>query len=314
MCPTVGRVKTSLPSDEWADLLGAVDGVEVVVDDLSGPQDHHRDVVVVVPPYLRPWDVGLLAGMPRLRLVQLLSAGYDGILERVPHGVLLANAAGVHDDSTAELALALVLAQLRGIPDFVRAQDRAEWMRPGILPSLADRRVLLLGYGSIGHAIARRLLPFGVELTVVASRAREGDELVAVVHGVDALPTLLPRHDVVIAIVPLTDSTRGLVDDGFLAAMPDGALFVNVARGPVAVTDALVRHGGRLRIAVDVTDPEPLPADHPLWHTPGVLVSPHVGGATTAFAPRAVAMLRDQLARVARGEEPRHVIHRPSDH
>jgi phosphoglycerate dehydrogenase-like enzyme len=239
-----------------------------------------------------------------------MSAGYEDVLPLVPPAVQLANAAGVHDASTAELAVGLVLASLRGIPEMVRAQEQHRWAELGGRRSLADRAVLILGYGSVGRAIARRLAGFEVTVTAVASRARRGDDLVGVVRGVDELPELLPLHDVVIVIVPLNERTRGMVDDTFLAAMPAGAVLVNVARGAVVDTDALVRAcaSGRLLAAVDVTDPEPLPADHPLWDTPGVLVSPHVGGFTSAFRPRAIALLRAQLARFGRGEPLHNLV------
>jgi phosphoglycerate dehydrogenase-like enzyme len=108
----------------------------------------------------------------------------------------------------------------------------------------------------------------------------------------------------------LTDETRGLVDKDFLAAMPDGALLVNGARGPVADTDALLAElrSGRLRAAVDVTDPEPLPAGHPLWEAPGLLLTPHVGGSVPAAMRRAFRVMREQLAYYARGEEPPNVV------
>ncbi len=298
----------TLPDPDWIEALGGVDGVDLVADDLSGPRPHHAEVEIVVPPYMRAWDTSLLRGMPSLRLVQLLTAGYDNVLGAVPDGVHLANAAGVHDDSTAELAVGLALASLRGIPEFARAQAEGEWLRPGILPSLADRRVLIVGYGSVGRAIARRVLAFETTVTAVASRPRAGDDLVEEVHGIDDLESLLPEHDLVVVVVPLTESTHGLVDDAFLGRMPDGALLVNVARGPVADTDALVRHAGRLRLALDVTDPEPLPAGHPLWSAPATLISPHVGGASTAFRPRAVRLLREQLERVVAGEPVHHLV------
>jgi phosphoglycerate dehydrogenase-like enzyme len=170
--------------------------------------------------------------------------------------------------------------------------------------------VLLLGYGAIGRAIARRLSVFEVSITAVASAARAGDEFVDTIHGTGELPDLLPDHDVVIVIVPLTDSTRQLVDARFLAALPDGALIVNVARGAVVETDALQREcaAGRLLAALDVTDPEPLPADHPLWDTPGVLISPHLGGPSTAFEPRALTLLRRELARYAAGDGLSNVV------
>jgi len=145
-------------------------------------------------------------------------------------------------------------------------------------------------------------------LTAVATRAREGDELVPQIHGIDDLPGLLPHTDILIVIVPLVERTHHLIDDAVLAALPDGALVVNVARGKVADTDAILRHAGRLRFALDVTDPEPLPDDHPLWKAPDVLISPHVGGATTAFRPRAVRLLRAQIEQYARTGSIDHVV------
>lgn len=298
----------SFPDPSWRDDVGPLDGIEPVLWDPREPVPD-RPVEVVIAPYLRPAaELAAVAGMPSVRLVQLLTAGFDGALEAVPDTVAVANAAGVHDASTAELAVGLALAALRGIPEAVRAGDRGEWLRMAGRRALADRRVLIVGYGSVGRAIAARLRPFEVGITAVASRARVGDDLVERVHGALDLPDLLPAHDVVILAVPLTDATRGLVGEDFLAAVPDGALVVNVARGQVADTDAVMRHAGRLAFALDVTDPEPLPADHPLWSAPDVLITPHVGGATSAFRPRAVALLRDQLARLADGRPPLHLV------
>jgi len=300
----------SLPDREWIDLVGPLGDVEMVPWDLVSDPPRRDEISFVVPPYMvsSPWQrLGLLPG---LRVVQLLSAGYETVLPALPAGVKLANASGVHDASTAELAVTLALSSLRGIPDFVVAQGRSHWLPAETRTSLADRKVLILGYGGIGVAIARRLSGFEVKLTAVASRARAGDDLVDSVHGVDELPALLPTHDVIIVIVPLSEATTGLVDRGFLASMPDGALLVNVSRGKVVDTEALVEvvGSGRIRAALDVTDPEPLPADHPLWRMPGVLISPHVGGVTTAFTPRAIALLREQIAAFA-GERPlRNVV------
>jgi phosphoglycerate dehydrogenase-like enzyme len=190
------------------------------------------------------------------------------------------------------------------------AQSSSSWAMPRIWDALADKRVLVVGYGQIGQAIVRRVLPFEVEVTVVASRRRGGDELVDVVHGIDELSELAPAADVLVLIVPLTDATRRLVDADLLARLPDGALVVNVARGGVVDTDALVAEcaTGRLRAALDVTDPEPLPDGHPLWSTPGVLITPHVGGATTAMAPRAVALLRRQVEALRDGRPLDNVV------
>ena len=301
----------SLPDVEWIDLVGPMEGVEMVAWDMVGEPPRRDEIAFVVPPYFASTEWERLRLLPGLRVVQLLTAGYDNVLSALPAGVQLANAAGVHDASTAELAVTLTLSSLRGIPEFVAAQGRSQWLPLGLRSSLADKKVLILGYGGIGAAIARRLSGFEVSLTAVASRARVGDELVDRVHGVDELPALLPEHDVVIVIVPLSDATTGLVGRDFLASMRDGALLVNVSRGKVVDTQALLEatSTGRIRAALDVTDPEPLPDDHPLWQVPGVLISPHVGGATSAFAPRAVALLREQIAAFA-GERPlRNVVH-----
>ena len=185
----------------------------------------------------------------------------------------------------------------------MRAQDRHEWS-PGWHPALADRTVLLVGYGAIGRAIEARLAPFECQVVPVARTARDG------VHGIDELPALLPDADVVVLVLPLTDETRGLVDEAFLARMKDGALLVNVARGAVVSTPALVDalQSRRITAAVDVVDPEPLPEDSPLWDCPGLLVSPHVGGSSSAMWPRAYRLVRDQLHRIADGEEPVNVM------
>jgi len=297
----------SLPDAEVRSWLGqAPDGVDFIEWNLSGAAPSNV-IDVVVPPYMGgPSRLASLAGV-KTRLVQSLSIGYDGVAAALPPGHVYANAASVHEASTAELALALVLAAQRGIPDFVRAASRGVWA-PEFRPSLADRRVLLVGYGGVGRAIEQRLVAFEVAMTRVAHRERF-DEL-GTIHAVASLPELLPDADIVIVAVPLTPDTTRLVDDHFLAAMHDGALLVNVARGQVADTDALVRHAssGRLRLALDVVDPEPLPDGHPLFALENVLISPHVGGATSAMQPRAKRLLLEQIARVQRGEPPVNVV------
>jgi phosphoglycerate dehydrogenase-like enzyme len=303
----------TVPEQVWVDRVAPwPSGVEPAVWDLDAPAGslggRADRVVMVVLPYLRTdTDLGHLAGLPALRLVQTLTAGYEAHLDGLPIGVALANAAGVHDASTAELAVGLVLASLRGIDRAVRDLPEQRWA-PSLLPSLADRRVLLVGSGGVGDAVRRRLEPFEVELTRVASRAR--DDAAGHVHGIEQVAGLLPRAEVVVLACPLTDATRGLVDARFLAAMPDGALLVNVARGPVVDTGALLAElgTGRLHAALDVVDPEPPPAGHPLWSAPNLLMTPHVGGATSAMAPRATALLRTQVGRLAAGEQPLHVV------
>lgn len=300
----------SFPDEQWLDAVGPVDGVTSVVWAPEGPVPE-EDVDVYVAPYMGgPDQVAVVAEKPSVRLVQLLSAGYDNVVPVLPEGVALANAAGVHDDSTAELAVGLALASLRGIDDAARAMTKGEWPGRRFRRSLADSRVLVVGYGSIGRAIARRLAPFELSITAVASRARDGDDLVERVHGIDELPGLLPDHDVVVLVVPLTDDTRHLVDDDFLSALADGSLVVNVARGPVVDTDALVEElrSGRLQAALDVVDPEPLPENHPLWGTPNTLLTPHIGGDTTAFEPRIVQMLTEQVRRINDGQKPLNIV------
>ncbi|MEU9441783.1 2-hydroxyacid dehydrogenase [Streptomyces sp. NPDC048304] len=271
------------------------------------------DCVVYVVPYMKRWPVKVrpLEHLANVRVVQTLTAGVDDVTARlsvIRPGVQLCNARGVHEASTAELALALTLASLRGIPDFVRAQDRGEWLG-GFRPALADKSVLIVGYGSIGAAVEDRLAPFEVARVARVARS-ERTTARGPVHPLTELPSLLPHADVVILSTPLTEQTRGLVDAQFLARMKDGALLVNVARGPVVDTKALLAEleSGRITAALDVTDPEPLPPGHPLWQAPGVLVSPHVGGPTSAFLPRAKRLLVEQLTRFVNQEPLRNVI------
>lgn len=262
------------------------------------------DCAYYVVPYMQGMDVAVrpLGAMTNLRVVQTLSAGVDHVrpgLDGLHAGVRLCNARGVHEASTAELALTLILASLRGIPDFVRGQQREEW-QSGFRPALADKTVLIVGYGSIGAAIEDRLVPFECARVARVARSSRTTER-GRVHAFTDLPELLPEADVVVLSTPLTEQTRGLAGAEFLAAMKDGALLVNVARGPVVDTKALLAEleSERLHAALDVTDPEPLPAGHPLWHAPGCLISPHAGGPTSAFMPRAKRLLASQLTRFA---------------
>ena len=306
------RIAT-VPDAEWIERVGPVAGVQMRSWDMSTPLPD-PEIGYAVHPYLTPAArVAAVGALPGERVVQLLTAGYDAHLPHRPETVTLCNAAGVHDAATAEQAVTLMLAALRGIPEFVHAQQQATWLPIRMWSGLADKRVLIVGYGRIGRAIAARLTPFEVSLTAVASRARVGDHLVPHVHGMAELPRLLPHADVVVLVVPLLPTTRGLVDADFLAAMPAGSLLVNVARGPVVDTEALLAatRTGRLFAALDVTDPEPLPDGHPLFGAAGVLVSPHVGGATRAFFPRAAALIRSQLQRYAVGQMPLHVVAGP---
>ncbi|MGA5564669.1 2-hydroxyacid dehydrogenase [Streptomyces platensis] len=300
-----------IPPDE---IEGLPDGLHYVHWDAGPdyPADPARCAFYAVP-YMKSAETLLrpLPLMSRVRVVQALTAGTENLLPGLadmPSGAQLCNARGLHDASTAELALTLILAALRGIPSFVRAQDAGEW-RPDFRPALADKSVLIVGYGSIGSAIEDRLTPFECARVVRIARTAR-DTVRGPVHPLSDLSAHLPDADVVVLATPLTDATRGLVGSGFLAQMKDGALLVNVARGGVVDTKALLAEleSGRLYAALDVTDPEPLPTGHPLWHAPGVLVTPHVGGPSSAFLPRAKRLIRDQLTLFAAGEPLRNVV------
>lgn len=297
----------SVPRSDLArDLDPLPEGVEVIVwpMDAAAPRGQ---IDLVVPPYMSlETALPLLEGV-QTRLVQGQSIGYEGIADKLPAEIAFANAATVHETSTAELAVALTLAVQRHLDAFAVAGTSGTW-GPVFAQSLADRRVLLLGYGGVGKAVATRLAPFEVEIVPVASHAREEDGIH--VHGIDELAELLPTVDIVILSLPGGDATRHIIGEAELSALPDGALIVNVGRGPLIDTDALVRHtqAGRIRAGLDVTDPEPLPQDHPLWNAPGVLISPHVGGASSAMHPRIAALVRRQIGHLLAGEEPENVV------
>jgi phosphoglycerate dehydrogenase-like enzyme len=282
------------------------DGVEVVEWSMKEPAPFDR-ADIVIPPYLQSLEI--LADLEGLDvvLVQSLSLGYDGVAEVLPKHMTFANAASVHETSTAELTLALILASQRAIPDFVRAAVAGRWS-PSWHQSLADRTILLVGYGGVGRAIESRLLPF--ETTVLRLARHERSDERGRIYGLGALNELLPMSDIVVVAVPLDEGTRHLVNREFLSLMSDGSLLVNVARGAVADTDALLAEArsGRLRLALDVTEPEPLPDGHPLFALENVLVSPHVGGMSSAALPRIARLIHQQIDRMRRGEEPVNVV------
>jgi phosphoglycerate dehydrogenase-like enzyme len=291
----------SLPTPDARDHLGeAPSGVELVIWDGHGdrPPGAERIEFFVGRYDAPPPPAAALAGLPRLRVVQLLSAGVEPWLPLVPEGVLLCNGRGVHGASTAELAVAGLLAVLRDLPGYEDRRRAHEW-RPTETAGVTGRRVLVLGAGDIGRRVATALAAFDAEVTLVARTARAG------VHALADLPALLPEHDAVVLALPNTPETRGLVDAGFLAALPDGAVLVNVARGAIVDTAALLAElrAERLHAFLDVTDPEPLPADHPLWDAPNLLLTPHVGGGTTGWPRRAYALVRAQLERYLAGQE-----------
>jgi phosphoglycerate dehydrogenase-like enzyme len=270
----------------------------VVADDEVPAADLGPVQVWIPQPRSRVPGPAFFAALPGLRLVQLQSAGAEHFARRLPPGVVLARARGAYTPATAEWVVCVTLAAQRGIPDLVRDQDAGRWA-PGIRRSLVGARVAVVGAGDIGREIGRMLAGFDVDLVLVGRRPRAG------VAGVEELPAVLPSADVVVLAVPATAETTGMVDAGFLAAMKDGALLVNAARGVVVDTDALLSEltSGRLRAALDVTDPEPLPDGHPLWSAPGLLLTPHLAGTVPATRSRVEAAVLDQLARVL-GDRP----------
>jgi phosphoglycerate dehydrogenase-like enzyme len=257
------------------------------------------DVDLVVPlARARAPVLALLAGPPgRLRVIQTLSAGVDWLVGKVPDRVTVCNARGVYDAPLAEWVVGAILAMQRGLVQARDAQARGAWevIEP---PELLGARVVIVGLGSIGTAIADRLRPFGVDVTGVGRTRRDG------VLGVEDLDAVLPGADVLVNVLPLTGETRGLLDAQRLGLLPDGALVVNGGRGATIDTGALVGEltSGRIRAALDVTDPEPLPADHPLWRLPNVLITPHMAGDSPGSITRSYQLAGDQIRRFASGE------------
>ncbi|WP_055479466.1 2-hydroxyacid dehydrogenase [Sphaerimonospora mesophila] len=265
-----------------------------------------KDVEIWVPPL--GWIPGipaLLGRMRGLRLLQTVTAGVEAYRPYLPEHAVLCNARGVHDAGTAEWVVGAMIAMLREFPGFALAQQRREWDYHHTA-ALADSTVLIVGYGSIGEAVERRLAGFEVDIIRVARAARESEN----VYGQDALPKLLPKADVVVLLVPATPATYGMVDADFLDEMKDGAVLVNAARGSVVDVDALLPEvsGGRLRAVLDVAPTEPLPPEHPLWTAPGVFITPHVAGSTPASARRIRKLVREQVIRYLSGRPLANMI------
>lgn len=299
---------------------------EVELIPLPAQLDHEVEIDVWVPdPYstraMRVWS-----HLRGVRLVLSMMAGTEWIPATVGPHVTICNAHGAHNISTAEWTLSAILAMLKYFPLYLEIQRAGEWKRrfeasahyahmtgdnrplypPVMLEELTGKRVLLVGYGAIGKEIERILTPFHVELQRIARRGRSEP----LVHAISELDNLLPWADVVVLILPLTDESRGLIGRKQIALMRQGALLVNAARGPIVQTDALVNalHAGRIRAALDVTDPEPLPKDHPLWSSPNLLITPHVGASSPQFAPRALKVAADELRRYIKGEPLRNAV------
>jgi phosphoglycerate dehydrogenase-like enzyme len=259
---------------------------------------HFEDAAFMVPSYGTAEALRFIASSPALRVIQTLEAGVDWLTGRVPEHVTLCNARGVRDTPVAEWVLAMLLAHGKGL---FEAAERRTWKywQPR---ELAGSTVLIVGHGSIGAALARRLEALDARVVGVARTARDG------LYGIEALPELLPKADAVVVLAPLTDQTRGFVDEAFLARMRDGAMFINAGRGALADTTALLDAAGRLRIALDVTDPEPLPDGHPLWRAPGVVISGHMAGDSPESFVRAYELVAAQLERFRTGQPLVNVV------
>jgi phosphoglycerate dehydrogenase-like enzyme len=305
---TDDRVVVCMPDFPERDLIGALpSNVEVVLYSVEpGPVPDLGGVDFLVPAgWISEPLFDALQRPGRLQVIQALSAGINFLVGHVPETVTVCNARGVYDRPVAEWVVGSILAMQRGIVRSRDGQARADWQdfEP---PELAGRRVLVLGHGTIGRAVADRLRPFGVEVTGIARTAREG------VLGLADLDGALPSADIVVNLLPLTTESTGLLDARRLSLLPDGALVVNAGRGRTVVTDDLVAElsSGRLRAALDVTDPEPLPDDHPLWRVPNALISPHVAGNSPESTARAFRLLGDQIRRFAAGEPLQNVVAR----
>lgn len=295
-----------VPDQNAIELLGEPpEGVRVVAwNGEEAKPDGLAETRFWVPQVEEAGDLpAMFAAMPELEVMQLTSAGVEDVVGRTPAGVKLCDARGVHGSSVAELVLLLILASQRRLPHFLDAQREGRWDLVEA-DDLRDKRVLIVGAGDLGEKTARRVRAFDGEAVLVAHSAREG------VHATDELPDLLPDADVVVLTVPLTKETTGLVDAEFLSRMADGALLINVARGKVVDTDALLAEltSERLRAGLDVVDPEPLPEGHPLWSAPGLILTPHAAGHIKQAGPRAFALVRDQIQRYVNGEPLINVV------
>lgn len=290
-----------------AEAAARLEFAPVPADPLGHP-DRER-VRGLIPPLMRNKDDApltlseLLASLPRLEYVQALSAGVDSLIGLIPPGVTLCTVRGAYDDPMAELLLAGILAVYKEVPHYVEAQARGRW-EPRRVRVLRGSRVLFVGYGSIAQRLEEHLAPFRVAVDRIARTPRDG------VAGLDALDRLLPEADVVVVLTPLTEATRGLVDERFLGLMKPGALLVNGARGQVADTAALLAaaQAGRVRAFLDVTEPEPLPPDHPLYAAPGVVLTPHIGSLVAENRALAFEVVRDNMTRWALGRPLRNVV------
>ncbi|MFE3228182.1 2-hydroxyacid dehydrogenase [Nocardia sp. NPDC059228] len=299
-------VTVLVPDDHGFATISRLEGARPVRYTLGEPLPAGADAAeVLVPAFLagRPESMALARSLPKLRLVQLLTAGAEAWVGELPDQVMISTARGAHGASTAEWTITGLLTVYREFIEFAVAQREHRWIQHRT-DTLHGKRILIIGAGDLATELRRMLLPFDTTVELVGTQAREG------VHGVGEIPDLLPHFDAVVLMVPVTTATIGMVDAAFLARMPDRAILVNAARGPVVRTDDLLAElqSGRLRAILDVTDPEPLPAGHPLWDAPGLLLTPHVGGSSSGNLQRGWAIATAEIARYLAGEPPQNLI------
>jgi phosphoglycerate dehydrogenase-like enzyme len=283
---------------QWSDLAIPAGMTHLPTDGFVPSASQLDEIEFYVPSYMGGIKtIEIIPQMKNLKVVHYNQAGYEDILPHIPEGVTLCNGSGLHDVSTSELAIGLTIAARRGFAEFMDNQKKGVWHRTR-KPALADAHVGIVGYGHIGKRIASLLEMFETTVTAFTRSGSDGSVKIS------EFDEYLPKLDVIILILPLTAESKHFMSAARLKKMKDGATLVNVARGPIVDTDALVAelHTGRITAGLDVTDPEPLPAGHPLWSAPNVIISPHVGGDSGAFEPRARKMVQEQLSRIAKNE------------
>lgn len=305
---------------EWLDLFPA----EAEIVRLPEVPEAGTEVEFWIAPLYPKQVKAMFPQLAGVKVVQALLAGVDWVLDAVPSDMTVCDAQGCHNVSTSEWVLMAILTRLKYVPIYVELQAEQDWRGrtrvdeayrklhllnqetdpPILLEELGGKKVLIVGYGSIGRSIEARLVPFEVEIVRVARHAREG------VEPIERLKDLLPSADIVVLIVPLTKETTGLIGAEELSLMKQGALLINAARGPVVLTDALVDalHTGRIHAAVDVTDPEPLPPGHPLWTAPNLFITPHVASSIPRFMERPMKLAAQQVRRYVQGEPLLNVV------
>lgn len=289
---------------QWDDIR-VPDGIERLTP-ANTPLDASdlSKITFYVPSYMEGHHaLEYVKSMPNLKVLQMPNAGYEDALEYLRPGLTICNGRGIHNDSTAELAVGMAIASLRGFPRFVISQSQGKWDHVQFR-SINDRRIGIVGFGAIGKTIARNLSGFDVEVIGFSRSGRDGS--IKIEHFDEYLPSL----DVVILIMPLNEESRGFFDSRRFALLKDGALLINVARGAIVDTEALLAElrTGRITAALDVTDPEPLPPDHSLWKEAGVFITPHVGGDSSAFEPRARRLIESQLIRLASDQPLENIV------